>query len=63
MQALTENQLYAVSGGGDSLAMDLGQFAGGTAGWIRANSGWYLLLGPGVGMIAAAIVGLNEASQ
>ncbi len=39
------------------------QFVGGASGWIRANMGLYLLLGPGVGGIVAGVVGLNEANR
>jgi len=51
-----------ITGGGDSLAKDLGQFVGGTVGWVRAHPLAYTILGPGVGLLAAAVSGLNDAA-
>jgi hypothetical protein len=62
MNSMSETQLSEVSGGGDSLAKDLGQFFGGAAGWLQSNAGTYLLLGPGFGGLAAVYVGLENAS-
>lgn len=62
MQPMTEIQLSEINGGGDSLAKDLGQFFGGTSGWIQANGGAYMLLGPGIGGLFATYAGLKNAS-
>lgn len=62
MKTMTESQLGEVLGGGDNIQKDLGQFLGGANGWIQGNMAVYLLLGPGIGGIAAALAGLKEAS-
>jgi len=61
MNMMTETQLEEVLGGGDSLAKDIGQFVGGIGGWMQANYLTYLLLGPGVGGVAAVTAGLRDA--
>ena len=63
MKTLAEQEMDQIAGGGDSLAKDLGQFVGGTAGWVRAHPLAYTILGPGVGLIVAAVAGLNEAAR
>lgn len=62
MQTMTEIQLDGICGGGDSLGKDIGQFLGGSVGWAQANFGLYLLLGPGIGGLAAFNAGLRNAS-
>jgi hypothetical protein len=62
MQNMTETQLSETLGGGDSLAKDIGQLVGGTAGWLQANYLTYLILGPGIGGLAAISAGLKDAS-
>jgi hypothetical protein len=61
MKTMTELQLGEVLGGGDTIQRDIGQFIGGANGWIQGNMAAYLLLGPGIGGIAAAVAGLKEA--
>ena len=62
MKTMTETQLGEVLGGGDTIQKDIGQFLGGANGWIQGNMVAYLLLGPGIGGIAATIAGLQEAA-
>jgi hypothetical protein len=62
MNTMTDTQLGEVVGGADNIQQDLGQFLGGTVGWFRANTVLYLLLGPGIGGIAASITGVREAT-
>jgi hypothetical protein len=62
MKTMTEAQLNETSGGGDSLAKDIGQFVGGMAGWFEANTSTYFLLGPGIGGLAAIQAGLRNAA-
>lgn len=62
MKTMTDSQLSNLTGGGDSLQKDLGQFVGGMSGWLRANTATYLMLGPGFGAYAAIVAGLKEAT-
>lgn len=59
---MTDIQLNELSGGVDTIQKDIGQFLGGANGWIRGNFGLYLLLGPGLGDLVAAYMGIKEAS-
>ncbi len=63
MKNLSFDELAAIDAGKDNFATDAGQFLGGVSGWIRANVGLYLLLGPGIGGLAAINAGLAEAQR
>lgn len=63
MNTMTETQLRETFGGGDTLAKDIGQFVGGVAGWLQSNYLAYVILGPGLGGLAAVGAGLSEASR
>jgi hypothetical protein len=60
MKTMTESQLGEVAGGADSIQNDLGEFAGGVSGWMRSNPVAWVLLGPGIGGLAAVWTGVKE---
>ena len=63
METITDSQLNDFTGGADSIQKDLGQFIGGVGGWLRINTGTYLMLGAGLGAIPAIMAGLKEANK
>lgn len=63
MYTIEEKELDCILGGSDSYARDAGQVVGGATGWVRANTGMYVLLGPGIGGLVALVAGLLEAQN